>query len=242
MHKITKKSELIAAIQPAITAWQEGGVTACAAALQDGLLAQKVKFPLLEQGAALLFESLPDTDHIPLCDNIERMKTIGGNVLLGIMLQKRLHTHFEASMEQAATYISLADAWYVCDIIGERVWGYALWKMPERAFPVITQLAAHPSRWVVRSLGAGGHFAVKRGLEKDWVEQLFHLLLQMAHTADKEIRQGVGWAAKTTAKFHPDIVEKHQHALADSVNVAPWFRYKIKIGLNRHRYAQRNRS
>ena len=56
----------------------------------------------------------------------------------------------------------------------------------------------------------------------------------------KEIRQGIGWAAKTTARFHPDIIANFNNEIQDSSAVANWFRKKIEIGLNRNKHAQRN--
>ena len=174
------------------------------------------------------------------CQEFYRLKTEGGNVLLGIILQKRLTNHFNQSIEKAAEYIADADIWYVCDIIGERVFGYSLLHQPEKTIPEIIKLSNHPTHWVIRSLGAGSHYAIKKGLDKNNVKTVFSLLLSMANTKDKEIRQGVGWAAKTTAKFHPDIIEFYKIEIEDQEQVAQWFRKKIEIGLNRNNYAKRN--
>ncbi|MFK8036961.1 MAG: DNA alkylation repair protein [Crocinitomicaceae bacterium] len=167
-------------------------------------------------------------------------KTEGGNVILGKMLQNRLPNHFNESFKKATEYIADADIWYVCDIIGERVFGYALLTESEKSIPLIKELSKHNTNWVIRSLGAGVHYAIKKGLNKDNVKIVFRLLLTMANTQDKEIRQGVGWAAKTTAKFHPDIITFFQRDIDNTNRVANWFRNKISIGLNRNRYAKRN--
>ena len=62
------------------------------------------------------------------------------------------------------------------------------------------------------------------------------------NSKEKEVRQGIGWAAKTTAKFHPDIIQQYQSEIHNQEKVANWFRRKIQIGLERHEYAKRNRS
>lgn len=141
-------------------------------------------------------------------------------------------------MKKTTEYISKADIWYVCDIIGERVFGYALLHYPDKMLPEYKKLSSHPTNWVVRSLGAGGHYAIKKGLEKKKVQQLFKVLLTMANTNDKEVRQGIGWAAKTTAKFHPDLITYYKDEIDNKVKVANWFRKKIEIGLDRNSYAK----
>ena len=206
--------------------------------IHERILLRKVKFPLLEYCAEEIYTLLPDSLHIPFCDAIESLKTEGGNVLLGKILQLRLDAHFQRSLEKATEYISKADIWYVCDIIGERVFGFALLRTPKKMLPAFKKISKHPSNWVVRSLGAGAHYAIKKGLEEKEVERVFEMLLTMANTNDKEIRQGIGWAAKTTAKFHPELIASFQTEIQNKDKVANWFRAKIEIGLNRNAHAK----
>jgi len=209
--------------------------------LNKRILSNKVKFPLLEFCAHELSQEVRATEQVLLCDKIQSLKTEGGNVLLGIILQNRLKDHFDESIDKTVEYIADADVWYVCDIIGERVFGYSLLHNPEQTIPEIERLSKHTINWVIRSLGAGVHYAIKKGLDKKYVKLLFQLLLTMANTKDKEIRQGIGWAAKTTAKFHPDLIVDYQDDIENTEQVANWFRTKISIGLNRNAYAKRNR-
>ncbi len=242
MKTITRKPEIREAANTCLEAYQDQGIDVAVQVLHAELLRHKVKFPLLEYATTLLYEALPEDEQLNFCDQVRQLQTIGGNVILGKMLQQRLPDHYDQSLARAAEYISQADAWYVCDIIGERVFGVALLTQPERTIPEIKKLAKHPSFWVVRSLGAGSHYAIKKGLGANHVEQVFALLFSMANTNHKEIRQGVGWAAKTTAKFHPDIIERYQSQIQDGEKVANWFRTKVKIGLNRNQHARGNRS
>lgn len=241
MKLITRKSEVKQHLIPCLQAYQTGGVNTCVAEVDKQLLQHKVKFPLLEFCATELYTDIADEEQITFCNQIQALKTEGGNVLLGIFLQKRLANHFKESIEKTTEYIADADVWYVCDIIGERVYGYSLLHEPEKTIPEIKRLSKHPSNWVVRSLGAGTHYAIKKGQQKKHVNTLFELLLTMVDTHDKEVRQGVGWAAKTTAKFHPDIIEEHKDEIQFNQTIPDWFRAKIEIGLNRHNYAKRNR-
>lgn len=240
MTVVTRKSEVKIYLKKCLDAFQNYGLASCVQTVEKELLNRKVKFPLLEYCSHELFKEIPEEHQIAFCDQIEALKTEGGNVLLGIFLQNRLQKHFEQSLQKATEYISQADVWYVCDIIGERVFGYSLLHQPDKTIPQIKKLATHPSNWVVRSLGAGTHYAIKKGLSKENVAIIFPVLLSMANTKDKEIKQGVGWAAKTTAKFHPDIIQRFNNRIEDKENVANWFRAKINIGLKRNEYAKRN--
>ena len=241
MKKITRKGEVAAALDQCFQAYGQQKER-LVSELENRLLHAKVKFPLLEYCAFRLFETLPEDEHLPLCDQIAALETIGGNVLLGIILQNRLRDDFKHSVEKAAEYIAAGREWYVCDIIGERVWGHGLLTDPGKMFPVYQRLSTHSSRWVVRSIGAGGHYAIKKGLGAKNVDHLFQLLLTMGATKDHQIKQGIGWAAKTTAKFHPDIIEKYRESIDDKLKIGNWFRTKVRIGLERNAYAKGNRS
>lgn len=240
MQTISRKGDILIEWQACKEVYDAANMGLFLEIFNKRILSQKVKFPLLEFCAVEMHKLLPDDIQIPFCDAIEKLKTEGGNVILGKILQLRLPQHFDQSLKKATEYIGKADIWYVCDIIGERVFGYALLHYSNQTFPEFEKLSTHSINWVVRSLGAGGHYAIKKGLTKNYVQQLFEILLKMANTNDKEVRQGVGWAAKTTAKFHPDIISLYKSQVEDKDKVANWFRKKIKIGLNRHGYAQRN--
>ncbi len=227
-------------LEAAVQSFHTSGVQACAKTIHRELLGAKVKFPLLEYTARTLADEIPDEEQLEFCDAIEAFQTEGGNVLLGIFLQLRLDHHFEASLTRAASYIANGRVWYVSDIIGERVYGVALLRFPERMIPWLAKLDRHPSTLVVRSLGAGCHYAIKKGLEPIHVESVFRFLLTKARATDHQIRQGIGWAAKTTAKFHPDLIAECQDQIDDPETADNWFRRKVAIGLMRHQHAQRN--
>ncbi len=208
--------------------------------LVDTVLAQKVRFPLLEFSAKQLYSAIPYHQHILLLDSIIAHKTIGGNVIAGIILQLRLKVDFSASLNKAVEYIIAGDEWYVCDIIGERVMGYALLTMPEKTIPFLKKCTKHANKWIVRCVGVATHYAVKKGLKKAYVEEMFRLLLSLSHLTEFHTVKGVGWAAKTIAKFHPDIISRYEMQI-NSETTRQWFHTKIKIGLGRtakyaHRY------
>ncbi len=240
MQIISRKSDLEQPLDKCIDIYFSKGLEAFAEKVKKEILDHKVKFPLLEHCGEVFYDQLDHTDQLLFCDRIQQYKTIGENVITGIILQKRLENNLRESFQKATQYLEQAHIWYICDIIGERVFGFGLLHYPEQAFPEIEWIAKHPINWVGRGLGAGFHYAIKKGLSEKDSEQVFKILLTMANSKDKEIRQGIGWAAKTTAKFHPAIIEKYAVEVEDQKLVANWFRRKIRIGLERHTYVKRN--
>lgn len=215
------------------------GLAGLLSLLRTGLLQHKVKFPVLEQVAKEIYRLLPQEQQPAFCQAVVGMDEIGSYVLAGMMLQLRLPTHWQESARLAEAYMIQGNTWYVCDIIGERVFGHGLLRMPDRMFPILEANSRHENKWLVRSVGVAGHYAIKKGLEKNRVEDLFKLLLSLATVSDFHTKKGIGWAAKTTAKFYPDLVERYRSRLMDK-DIRPWFYSKIKMGLGRaEKYAGR---
>ncbi|MBS1635207.1 MAG: DNA alkylation repair protein [Bacteroidetes bacterium] len=241
MPVISAKSYVKPILPELIDAYEAGGAEALTALLRKQILKEKIKFPVLEYTARELFSAIPDKEQLQVCDLISDLHEIGGNVFLGIALQMRLSKHFNECFRKAPEYMMAGNEWYVCDIIGERVMGYALLMYPKKTIPVLKKLAAHPDKWVVRSVGVGAHYAIKKGLKKEHVKDMFELLLSLSTTTDFHTKKGIGWAAKTTAKFHPDIIQAYQQQITTSADIRPWFKTKIKIGLGRSsKYAKRH--
>lgn len=241
MDAITSKAEVQRLVAAALQAFHAKGMDAAVDSVHKHILSKKIRFPLLETAAKELYKSLPEQQHIQFLDKVTALHTIGGNVLAGMILQLRLGKHFKESFSKAIEYIIAGNEWYVCDIIGERVMGHALLTMPEEALPALRKLAKHEDKWIVRSVGVAGHYAVKKGLKKQYADEMFCLLLSLCTTTEFHTKKGVGWAAKTIAKFHPDIIEKYNSEIYDNEEVKQWFKTKIKIGLGRtwkyaHRY------
>ncbi|MBO9702161.1 MAG: hypothetical protein J7604_18270 [Sporocytophaga sp.] len=162
MKSITKKGDLNHEILQCFEALDAEGFNAFLSEVYQRLLFPKIKFPLLEYCATEISQRLEEKDHIEFCSGISKLKTIGGNVLIGIMLQKRLSVNFIQSMEKAAEYIEQGEEWYVTDIIGERVYGIALLRYNTEALSFLYQLSNNASPFVVRSIGPGAHYASKK--------------------------------------------------------------------------------
>lgn len=233
MTIITSKA-VIRELLPGLLAQYTGnGPEALAAAIHSDLLQRKIRFPLLEYAAREIAAALPEQEHIPLTDALMELDEIGGNTLVGMILQLRLGAHHEASLEKAAMHIIRGNQWYVCDIIGERVMGHALLTAAEKTIPVLQRFALHPDKWIVRSVGVATHYAVKKGLQKAHAATMFTLLLSLSGATEFHTKKGIGWAAKTIAKFHPDIIAAEADRITADASVRPWFKTKIKIGLSR---------
>jgi 3-methyladenine DNA glycosylase AlkD len=200
------------------------------------ILTKKIKFPAIEHSAKLLHKQLDSELVYTFCDELIKPKTIGCWVIVGILLQLRLKDKLEESLNKAIEYIIEGNEWYVCDIVGERVMGYGLLKYPDKMLPLLPQLAAHPDKWIVRTVGVAAHYATKKGMQAPQAEEVFKLLLSLAKTTDFHTKKGIGWGAKTISKFHPQIIEKYKSQIFDNPEVKRWFVTKVNIGINWRKY------
>lgn len=234
MDKITSKTVVNDIVMKSLEILKIKGQDEFLTALHNELLKKKIRFPLLEFAAARIMDAVPLAQQIELTDPIIELRTIGSQVLAGIALQRRLGVDFEGSIAKACSYIQYGNEWYVCDIIGERVLGYALLTKPEDTTPILKRLAKHEDKWIVRTVGVATHYAVKKGLDKHFVESVFQILLTCTNTTDFHTKKGIGWGAKTVARFHPDIISRYTSQIVDPTT-KQWFRTKINIGLLRNK-------
>lgn len=214
------------------------------------VLTKKVKFPLLEYFTEILFPLVPKLKQSAFTNGIIALDEIGSYTIAGKFLQLQLFSKIESKkfsisknykhiFETAGTYIIKANKWYACDIIGERVFGFALLNEPEKTIPYLKKLAKHEDKWMQRAIGVATHYAVKKGLAENYAAEMFRLLLSLGTVTDFHTKKGIGWAAKTTAKFHPDIIKKHHAEIYNHPNTRQWFKTKIKIGLGRNAYLKK---
>ncbi len=235
---ITRTADLDAVLNPCLEAYQSHGLNQLIVEVNKGLLQTKIKFPLLEKAAHRLYRTLEHHHQLDFCQHLADLQSIGGNVLIGILLQNRSENDPGESIGKAAEYIAQGAQWYVSDIIGERVVGYNLLANPDITLTLLSQYGQHPSKWVVRSLGAGSHYAIKKGLPADYATKVFQFLITLAQAKDHHIKTGIGWAAKTSARYHPEMVLGHQQTIENKQLVGQWFRTKVRIGLGRRHYDQ----
>ncbi|XDD49733.1 DNA alkylation repair protein [Leptospira sp. WS92.C1] len=231
MDQITSKKEIKNRIETIIK--DQNDKTVFIQRINSEILQKKVKFPLLEYAAQEIQSKISETKQIEFTNQIIDLRQMGGYVIAGMILQLRSDKHLDESLGKAVEYMILGNEWYVCDIIGERVMGYSLLKNPKHTIPILKTFIFYDNSWVTRSVGVATHYAVKKGLRKKYVEEMFRLLLTQSGTKDFHTKKGIGWAVKTIAKFHPDIIQKFDHTLTNDSDINPFFKTKIRIGLSR---------
>lgn len=236
---LTRKGEIKQAVDWSISVWDARNFEPFIIALHTNLLTKKVKFPLLEYAASIIISEIPTTRHLEICNAIATKKSMGGYVIIGILLQNYATQNLKKSIAILTKITEDGAAWYITDILGERVLGVAMLRNFKQAFTEIKLLAGHHSFWVVRSIGPGAHYAIKKGLPLDETRELFKLLLRLGNETDLHIKTGIGWAAKTSVKFHPQLATEFNTEIQST---GTWFQSKIKVGLSRHAHATKSRS
>lgn len=226
---ITKQSEIIPVVQQLIQYFATSKELEFWQLLEKEVLQNKVKFPLLEKVGEAFYAHIPGARQTEVTDRLVELDYEGGYVIVGIMLAKRMHHNLTNSFKKAVEYYIRGDKWYVVDIIGERVHGQGLLHYFDQTFPYLVKYLQHQNDWVKRSAGIAMHLAIKRGLEKEKVKKLLTLALTQAESKNFQVKKGLGWAVKTLARFHPDLVESKQ--IMRDPRVAQWFKKKIQIGL-----------
>ena len=199
--------------------------------LESDVLSHKIKFPLLEYLSRQLAKEIDQKGQGKIMDWLSAKAFIGSFPMIGKLLQLQLTNGLGQIYEKAIHYIVKGDEWYACDIIAERVFGEGTLVDFETSFTLLERMGEHSSPWIQRSIGIAGHYATKKGLEKEKTGKLFQLMLGHGHKKQLYIKKGIGWAAKTIAKHHPDIIEAHAPEIQRRPQLSQWFLRKIDIGL-----------
>ncbi len=176
------------------------------------ILDSKVPFPLLDEMGKILGEAgrFSPPKYLEVFDEIFARGKMGGYVILGQALGRLLDVEFEASLSKAREYIAKGVEWYVCDIIGERVFGPALVNYFERALPYLEGLTREEDRWVRRSIGVAVHFfAKRRSKDRERMRKLLALSSLLIEDHRRDVVKGVGWGLKTIGKHQPRLMEEY---------------------------------
>jgi 3-methyladenine DNA glycosylase AlkD len=182
------------------------------------VLDAKVPFPLLDEIGKRLGESgkLDKTRYFRVFDEIVATEKMGGYVIVGQALAQFLETELEASIRKAKEIITAGKMWYVCDIVGERVFGQALVAHFESAVSILERMASLEEPEVRRSIGVAVHFFTKRRPEDaEMLRQLLPFLSLLIEDKRVFVVKGVGWGPKTIGKYQPKLVKEYlQEVLA----------------------------
>lgn len=227
-------------VEKSIEVYYHRGIDAFCLDFHTRILKQKVRFPALEYATLLVMEKIPERSHLEFAQNTIALREIGSNVVAGMVLQKMAEKQLPKAFTLAGEFIVFGGEWYCCDIMAERVMGVSLLNQPDLALKQLQKLSTSKEELVVRTIGVAAHYAVKKGLQKPYVEEVFKLLLSLGNATEFHVKTGIGWGAKTCAKFHPDVVRKHEAIYNDQNWVGQWFRSKLAIGFSRnYKYATR---
>lgn len=202
--------------------------------LDRKILFHKVKFPLLEFIADEFCASWEWKDLFQLCDDVAHLNHISSWPLIGKILQNHLPVDMDKSFYLAGNYIIQGDAWHVCDIISERVFGNGILLDFSKTVAVLRKMIIHENQWIRRSPGIAVHLAAKRGVDRAKAKVLMELLLEQKNTTDFQVQKGSGWGIETLAKFHPDLAREYKDVIFDGKTKA-WIVKKYKLGLEKRR-------
>ncbi len=154
-------------------------------------------------------------------DRIIDYNAMGGFVIVGQALIWFLPSNLTEVIEKSREYIIKGNAWYVCDIIGERSVGHAVVNHFDRTLPWLEILLKDDNTWVKRSVGVAIHFFSKRVLDQP---EKTKKLLQVVepHLEEKQINfvKGIGWGLKTIGRHHPDILVQFLKSQIEKKNVS----------------------
>lgn len=175
----------------------------------DPLLSRKLPFPLLDHAGDILgsLAIAKPQGLLSLLGKIEATKTMGGYVVIGSALSRFINHDLPKALEKAREYIIKGDAWYVTDILGERVPGKALLNRFDETLPILEAFCEEPNPWVKRSVGVAVHYFAKRVRgDQEKAKRLLGLLSPYYEEKDTRIIKGIGWGLKTLGRYYPDLV------------------------------------
>ncbi|MCE7997172.1 MAG: DNA alkylation repair protein [Roseivirga sp.] len=231
MKTITSKASLSPVISQLSHYSGNGNVNDFWKTLNTDILQHKVKFPILEHVAMEINRMLDREQENHLLDQIAKTKHMSGYPVIGKLIQLRLDEGLKTQYDLAIEHIVQGNEWYVCDIISERVLGEGTLEDFDTSLNLMKDMGNHGNLWIERSIGIATHYATKKKLPKEQVEQLLLLMIEHAWKTQYFTKKGIGWAGKTIGKYHPDLIHKHVD-LMRSTKLSRWFISKVNIGLS----------
>jgi 3-methyladenine DNA glycosylase AlkD len=154
-------------------------------------------------------------------DEIVEADKMGGYVIVGQALAQLLKTQLEASINKAKEAVIKGKTWYVCDIVGERVFGQALVDYFEPACPMLQKMTKAQEQEVKRSIGVGVHFfAKRRPKDVEAMKRLLSMLSVMVEDKRVFVVKGVGWGLKTIGRYQPKLIEAYVQDVLKTKNVS----------------------
>lgn len=231
MKTITSKASLAPVISEFSQYANNGDQEGYWQLLNKEVLQHKVKFPVLEYVACEVNAILTREEEDALVNKIAMEKHMSGYPVIGKIIQLRLNEDLQTQYDLAIKHIIQGNEWYVCDIISERVFGEGTLKDFDTSLNLMKDMGKHGNLWIERSIGIGTHYATKKKLPKEQVEQLLLLMIEHAWKTQYFTKKGIGWAGKTIGKYHPELIHKHADLMRET-KLSRWFITKVNIGLS----------
>lgn len=176
------------------------------------VLDAKVPFPFLDEIGMQLGQAgkLDKSRYFVLFDEIVATQKMGGFVIVGQALSQFFETELQEAIGKAAEVVIWGQIWYVCDIVGERVFGQALVEHFEDTISILEQMTVDEEPTVRRSIGVAVHFFAKREpKDAQRMRRLLSVLSLLVEDKRVFVVKGVGWGLKTIGKFQPKLVEDY---------------------------------
>ncbi len=175
------------------------------------VLSSRIPFPRLEDIGRTM--ALPRyADILPFLDLIAATCSEGGWVIIASALQGYLSEELEPVFSRTRRYIVLADAWYACDIFGERIPGPALLTRFVPSLHLLEAWREDTNPWIRRTVGVAVHFWAKRTHgQANFVPQaqaLLQFLEPLFAERDTKALKGIGWGLKTMGRYYPEITSR----------------------------------
>jgi 3-methyladenine DNA glycosylase AlkD len=181
------------------------------------VLDAKIPFPLLDEIGKLLGETgkLDRSRYFRVFDDIVVTDKMGGYVIVGQTLAAFFETDLEEAIVKAREVVIKGKTWYVCDIVGDRVFGQALVKHFEPTIVILEDVTSLEEPEVRRSIGVGVHFFAKsKQKDIEGIRRLLSVLSNLVGDRRVFVVKGVGWGLKTIGIYQPEpIVEYLQETL-----------------------------
>ena len=142
-------------------------------------------------------------------DMIAEAGSEGGWVVIASALHSLSGTNARDIFIKCRGYIIQADAWYACDIFGERVSGPALLSNFDQTLNLLSSWRCDSNPWIRRAVGVAVHFWAKRTKGEEPHQHNARLLLDFINPLfeEKDIQaaKGIGWGLKTMGRYYPLI-------------------------------------
>lgn len=206
---------------------EEGDLYGFAALLRRDLLEQNLKPEIIEATMKQLFALLSPHSFPIICKKIAQIDGHATGIAIGTLLQLRMKTHFEESLEAALLLANKLNPEAAKDEVARRVLGVALLNHPELITPILPSLSKVNAGANRRLVAKAIEYSVTNGLDESYIEDVFCTVMSNAASArDETLLVFAEAGGKIAAKF-PLITGKYVNHINRSPQFCETFRDAI---------------